>query len=99
MINKSDYRSAISWCKKNEVENYFDSSGKYVIEGELGIAYNRPVIERYKAKYGNSWEKIFELCAENKLHLSTITVNSKCSEGRYKPLGDISKSFSKRLKN
>lgn len=99
MINKNDNRSAVSWCKKNELDIFMDSSGKYVIEGEFYFAYNRKVIERYKSKYGNSWEMMFELCADNKLYKSTISDISRPSERRYRPQGNVSKNFNKHLKN
>ena len=104
MINKLDLRSAVSWCKKNELEIFKDSSGKYVIEGEFNFAYNRKVIERYKSKYGNDWEMMFDLCSDNKLHKSTITErgnqlsgSSRTSGKRYIPQGNRSMNFSKRL--
>lgn len=99
MINKNDNRSAVSWCKKNELDIFKDSSGKYVIEGEFYLAYNRKVIERYKSKYGNSWEVMFELCANKKLYASKISEIALPSERRYKPQGNVSKNFSKRLNN
>lgn len=106
MINKVDLRSAVSWCEMNELEIFKDSSGKYVIEGEFNFAYNRKVIERYKSKYGNNWEMMLDLCSDNKLHTSTIVDSgnqiggsSISCKNRYKPQGNVSKNFSKKIKN
>ncbi|BBE18627.1 hypothetical protein AQPE_2790 [Aquipluma nitroreducens] len=51
-INKKDIRSAVRWCEENDVNVFLDISGKFIIRSEFEFAYNRPIIERYKIRYG-----------------------------------------------
>jgi len=92
-INKKDIRSVISWCKKNKVEVYKDCSGKFVIEAEFNLAYNQPIIKRYKTKYGENWVQMYELCQENKLHLASENNERISTERRYKPKSKASSNF------
>ena len=55
LINRKDKRSVRSWCLKNHLLVYKDSSGEYVIKEEFELAYNMPLILNLKAKYGESW--------------------------------------------
>jgi hypothetical protein len=92
-INKKDKRSVASWCRKNKVEIYNDCSGKFVIEAEFNFAYNQPIIKRYKAKYGENWLQMYELCQENKLHLADDNHERISSQIRYKPKCKESSNF------
>lgn len=69
-INKKDKRSVITWCRKNNVEIDKDSSGEFVYEAEFNLAYNQPLIKRYKTKYGENWQQMYQLALEDKLHLA-----------------------------
>ena len=64
-INKKDIRSVATWCRKNNVEIFQDSAGKFVIEAEFDYAYNRPIIERYKKKYGEDWVQVYDRMIEH----------------------------------
>jgi hypothetical protein len=86
-----------SWCRKSNVEIYNDSSGNFVIEAEFNFAYNQPIIKSYKAKYGENWLQMFELCQENKLHLADSNNERIYSSRRYKPKSKASKDFLKNL--
>ncbi len=97
-INKKDIRSVSSWCYKNTVEIYQDSSGKFVIEAEFDLAYNQPIIKRYKSKYGENWLKMYELCQENKLHMVDLNHKGIPPSKRYKPKSKASSDFLKRFK-
>ena len=92
-INKKDKRSVASWCRKNKVEVYNDCSGKFVIEAEFNLAYNQPIIKRYKAKYGENWLQMYELCQENKLHLADDNHERISTSRRYKPKCKESSNF------
>lgn len=83
-INKKDIRSVATWCNKNNVEIFQDSSGKFVIEAEFEHAYNRPIIERYKKKYGKDWVQVYELAKENKLYLANENNEKISISKRYK---------------
>jgi predicted transcriptional regulator len=95
-INKKDIRSVISWCKKNAVEIYSDSSGKFVTQAEFELAYNRPIIDRYKKKYGDQWVEIYNLAKENNLHLFERNENPSKFCDAYKPLSRKAQDFIKK---
>lgn len=92
-INKKDIRTVSSWCNKNKVEIYQDSSGKFVIEAEFDLAYNQPIIKRYKSKYGKDWLKMYELCQANKLHTKDMNHKEISRSKRYQPKSKASSDF------
>jgi len=94
-INKKDVRSAIKWCEDNYVNVFSDSSGKFIIKSEFDLAYNRPIIELYKKKYGDQWLKVYNLSKENNLHLLESSDNSSRSNNSYKPLSREAQDFLK----
>lgn len=96
-INKQDKRSVITWCRKNNVEIYKDSSGKFVIEAEFNLAYNQPIITWYKSKYGENWERMYELTLDNKLHLADSENEWVSVSKRYVPKSKESSNFLKRI--
>lgn len=94
-INKKDIRSAIKWCEDNCVNIFSDKSGKFIIQSEFDLAYNRPIIELYKKRYGDQWLKVYNLLKENNLHLLESSDNSSKSNNSYKPLSREAQDFLK----
>ncbi len=95
-INKKDIRTAIKWCEENDVNVFSDTSGKFIIRSEFELAYNRPIIELYKKKYGNEWLKVYSLCKENNLHILESSDNSSKSTNSYKPISREAQDFLKK---
>ena len=93
-INKKDIRTAIKWCEDNDVTVFSDKSGKFIIQSEFEFAYNRPIIERYKNRYGDRWLKVYNLSKENNLHVLESSENSSRSNS-YKPLSREAQDFLK----
>ena len=94
-INKKDIRTAIKWCEDNDVTVFSDKSGKFIIQSEFDFAYNRPIIELYKKRYGDQWLKVYNLSKENNLHLLESSDNSSRSNNSYKPLSREAQDFLK----
>ena len=94
-INKKDIRTAIKWCEDNDVTVFSDKSGKFIIQSEFEFAYNRPIIERYKKRYGDQWLKVYNLSKENNLHLLESSDDSSRSNNSYKPLSREAQDFLK----
>jgi len=94
-IDKTDIRTAIKWCEDNDVNVFSDKSGKFIIQSEFDFAYNRPIIELYKKRYGDQWLKVYNLSKENKLHLLETSDNSSRSNNSYKPLSREAQDFLK----
>ena len=85
LINRKDIRSAKVWCMKNDVVIYQDSSGRYVIQSEFFHAYNKPVIDRYKSEYGESWHLFYNRLEKGNLHLSLAVEKEIIDKSRYQP--------------
>jgi hypothetical protein len=95
MINKKDHRTAIRWCEENDVNVFSDVSGKFVIRSEFEFAYNRPIIELYKNRYGDQWLEVYNLSKENNLHLLESSDNSAKSRITYQPTSQEAQNFLK----
>ena len=94
-INKKDIRTAVRWCEENDVNVFSDISGKFIIRSEFELAYNRPIIELYKNRYGDQWLKVYNLSRENNLHLLESSDNSSKSTNNYKPISREAQDFLK----
>lgn len=94
-INKKDIRTAVRWCEENDVNVFSDTTGKFIIRSEFELAYNRPIIELYKNRYGDQWLKVYNLSKENNLHLLESSDNSSKSTVSYKPLSREAQDFLK----
>lgn len=95
-INKKDIRTAVRWCEENDVNVFSDTSGKFIIRSEFELAYNRPIIEVYKKKYGDQWLKVFNLSKENNLQILESSDNSSKSTNSYKPISREAQDFLKK---
>ena len=95
-INKKDIRTAVRWCEENDVNVFSDTSGKFIIRSEFELAYNRPIIELYKNKYGAEWLKVYNLSKENNLHILESSDNSSKSTNSYKPISREAQDFLKK---
>lgn len=93
MINRTDIRSVGSWCKKNDVPVYKDSAGYFVTESEFYNAYDRPVIESYKKRYGDNWLGMYEKCKNGKLLLSLQEEKRPIKSLRYQPKSKLAQDF------
>jgi len=94
-IDKKDIRTALKWCEDNYVNVFSDTSGKFIIQSEFDLAYNRPIIELYKKRYGDQWLKVYNLSKENNLHLLESSNDSSKSINSYKPLSREAQDFLK----
>ena len=94
-INKKDKRSVNNWCRKNNVEIFKDCSGEFVIQAEFEQAINRPIVTRFKQKYGENWVQVYELAKENKLYLVEENNKEVWSSNNYKPQSQASIDFLK----
>jgi hypothetical protein len=92
-INKMDIRTALKWCEDNDVNVFSDTSGKFVIQAEFELAYNRPIVELYKKRYGEQWRNVYTLSKENNLHLLESSDNSSRSSNNYKPISREAQNF------
>ena len=95
-INKKDIRSALKWCEDNYVNIFSDKSGKFIIQSEFELAYNRPIIELYKKRYGDQWLQVYNLSKENNLHLLESSDDSYKSKNSYKPISLEAQDFLKK---
>lgn len=97
MIDRKDIRSGITWCNTYDVEIYNDRSGKYVIEAEFNLAYDMPVIKKFKKKYRDNWEVMYELAKSDNLYKSLVET-STISHKKYNSKGKDSADFLNKYK-
>lgn len=70
-----------------------DGNKKFVTKEDFSIAYDRPVIECYKKKYGDNWQEIYEKCRDGKLLLSLHDDSNISSNYRYQPETDFAQQI------
>jgi hypothetical protein len=91
LINRKDKRSVRSWCSKNHVRVFKDSSGEFVIKVEFELAYNLPLILNLKAEYGKFWKDYYKLYENGELYEILDSPQSKKVEKTgYVPKGKLS---------
>lgn len=95
-INKKDIRSVIKWCEDNDVNVFSDSSGRFIIVSEFEFAYDRPIIDLYKKRFGGSWLNVYSLAKENNLHLLDVQDSMSRSVGHYEPVSREAHAFLKK---
>lgn len=89
LINRKDKRSVRTWCSKNHLQIYKDSSGEFVIKEEFGLAYNMPLIMNLKAKYGESWVEYYKLYENGELY-KILEISKSSNKRSYVPKGKLS---------
>jgi hypothetical protein len=67
LIGRKDLRSIRRWCNKNHLQIYKDYSGEFVIENDLELAFEKPLILKLKEKYGNAWIDYYQAYKKNEL--------------------------------
>ena len=67
LINKADIRPVATWCRKNNVNVYKDSSGKFVMKADFELAYDWPLVKMLQSKYGDRWRIIYEAYLKDNL--------------------------------
>jgi hypothetical protein len=88
-LNRTDKRSVRNWCLKNNLKIYKDSSGEFVIENELELAYNMPLIKDLKLKHSDRWIEYYEAYNKGELYKLLDLKTTKEKTG-YIPKGKLS---------
>ena len=52
--------SAVRWCLKHDVDIIFLGNKRVVPEFAFKLAYEQPLIDQFKLKYGDSWFSYYE---------------------------------------
>ncbi len=95
-INKQDIRTVLKWCEENDVTVFSDTSGKFIIQSEFDLAYNKPIRKVYQKKFGDKWLEVYNLAKENKLHILESSDDSPKSNKSYKPKSREAQDFLKK---
>lgn len=91
LINKKDIRTAKKWCKKNHLKLYKDSSGEFAYQNDFDLAFDMPLINDLKLKYGNNWEEYYHAYNKNELHkILDSPQSTKVEKTGYAPKGKLS---------
>ena len=95
-IKKKDIRTALKWCDDNDVTVFSDTSGKFIIQSEFDLAYNKPIRKMYQKKFGDQWLEVYDLSKRNKLHKRESSKDSPKSNKSYKPVSREAQDFLKK---
>ena len=93
LINKNDTRAVKTWCKKNNVIVYKDSSGEFVTKADFELAYDWPLILTLKAKHGNRWRIIYEAYLKDNLADAMDFSATAQKSNNYVAKGNLSKKL------
>ena len=94
LINRKDARPARTWCEKNNVNVYKDSTGEFVYRSEFELANDMQLIINLKLVYGKDWEQYYEAHLKGELYkLLQFSIDKPNKEKGYTPKGKISKKL------
>jgi len=102
MLNYSDSRSALNWCKENGVFVIHQGNAKVVSRVEFLLAFQKPLIEHLKRNHKNWKDRLSNYMKLNLNDSILSEYNSDTIETHvttnYKPKSEIEKSFLKNIK-
>jgi hypothetical protein len=91
LINRKDERPARTWCQKNNVKVYKDSTGEFVYRSDFELANDMQLIINLKLVYGKDWELYYEAHLKGQLYkLLESSSNKPKRDTGYKPKGNLS---------
>lgn len=94
LINRKDVRPVRNWCNKNKVSIFRDSSGEFVTKRDFDLAYDYPLIQFLKKKYGNNWRIYYETYLKGNLIDSLDFKETENPKNTiYVPKGKISRNL------
>lgn len=94
LINRKDARPAKTWCEKNNVKVYKDSTGEFVYRSEFELANDMQLIINLKLVYGKDWEQYYEAHLKGTLYMLLEFSSDKSNRNIvYTPKGKISKKL------
>mgnify|MGYP000193257749 CR=1 FL=1 len=94
LINRKDARPARTWCEKNNVKVYKDSTGEFVYRSDFELANDMQLIINLKLVYGKDWLLYYEAHLKGELYkLLEFSSDKAKRETGYTPKGKISKKL------
>ncbi len=94
LINRKDARPARTWCEKNNVKVYKDSTGEFVYRSDFELANDMQLIINLKLVYGKDWLLYYEAHLKGELYkLLQFRSDKPNKDIGYKPKGKISKKL------
>lgn len=97
LINRRDVRAVKTWCRKNNLQVFSDTSGDFVFEHAFVLAYEMPLIQALKKEHVENWEQVYEAYKNNTLYKMLDSVpTSKTTVERYVPKGKVALSLMKK---
>ena len=101
LLSVSSNESVVKWCNDNDVNVYSERNRRFMSRIEFITALEKPFIQSLKIKYGNDWEKVYQVMGTNDPAEVYEFQNHKTERKtaplyrlkRYKPVSDFAKSF------
>ena len=98
MLNYKDFRSVITWCRKNGVFVYEQGNCQYVNQTEFQLAFHKPFLNYLRGNSKN-WRELFVKYVQGDLLGLLPNEEVEVSKNKaYKSNSQVEKSFLKRIK-
>lgn len=95
----SDPRSVRTWCSNNDVLVVNQGKNEFVFEADFKLAYELPLINKLKKKFGHDWEQVYQLYSEGNipaLNILNEAISVPVQLYKKKPMKDC--PFTKKIK-
>jgi hypothetical protein len=53
--------AALRWCQNNKIDTQILANKRVINEFDFNLAFEQPVIDQLKQKYGNRWPDYYEI--------------------------------------
>ena len=93
LINRKDIRPVKTWCKKNNVNIFKDTTGEFVYRIEFEFANDLPLIQFLRSKYGKDWEMYYGIYLKGELYKILEFAQDRHKQTGYKAKGELSKKL------
>jgi hypothetical protein len=93
MLQYSDLRGVRTWCEKNDVLIVKQGKMEFVFEPNFAEAYEKPLINKLKAKFGKDWESVYLLYKDG--NVPALITLQDVPEVKYKAYKSENKVFNK----
>lgn len=75
-LGYTDLKSIRNWCARNDVLIVKQGKMEFVFEPDFKLAYELPLINKLKRKFGDNWEQVYRLFADNNIPALNELINS-----------------------
>ena len=99
-LNYIDIRAVRGWCNKNGVTILKQGKNEFVFESNFKEAFEKPFIEKLKARFGGDWEQVYKLYKDDNIPaLNALSGLTSVPTGFYKSQNNLIKQYQTKFQN